>query len=91
MARLLRAAVLPARLGAGLFYAVNPFVFDRLYAGQLGVLLGYALLPFAVDALLDAARKPAPCGARRRLVRGYGDDGRAFRLDSGAGHGRDPR
>ena len=57
-ARLLRIAVLPARLGAGLLYAVNPFVFDRLYAGQLGVLLGYALLPFAVDALLDAAGRP---------------------------------
>ena len=58
IARLLRAAMLPARLAAGLFYAINPFVFDRLYAGQLGVLLGYALLPFAVDALLDAARLP---------------------------------
>jgi hypothetical protein len=57
-ARLLRTAVLPARLGAGLLYAVNPFVFDRLYAGQLGVLLGYAVLPFAVDALLDAAERP---------------------------------
>jgi hypothetical protein len=57
-ARLLRTAVLPARLGAGLFYAVNPLVFDRLYAGQLGVLLGYALLPFAVDALLNAAERP---------------------------------
>ncbi len=61
-ARLLRTAVLPARLGAGLFYAVNPFVFDRLYAGQLGVLLGYALLPFAVDALLDAAQQPHRLG-----------------------------
>ena len=56
-ARLLRTAVLPARLGAGLFYAVNPFVFDRLYAGQLGVLLGYALLPGTMAALLDAARE----------------------------------
>src|SRR5258708_456657 len=56
-ARLVRTAVLPARLGAGLFYAVNPFVFDRLYAGQLGVLLGYALLPFVVTALLDAAQQ----------------------------------
>ena len=61
-ARLLRTAVLPARLGAGLFYAVNPFVFDRLYAGQLGVLLGYALLPFAVAALLDAAQEPHRVG-----------------------------
>ncbi len=49
--------MLPARLAAGLFYAVNPFVFDRLYAGQLGLLLGYALLPFAVSALLDAAQE----------------------------------
>lgn len=61
-ARLLPAAVLPARLGAGLFYAVNPFVFDRLYAGQLGVLLGYAAVPFAVTALLDAAREPHRVG-----------------------------
>ena len=61
-ASLVRGAVLPARLGAGLFYAVNPFVFDRLYAGQLGVLLGYALLPFAVTALLDAAREPHRVG-----------------------------
>ena len=61
-ARLLRTAVLPARLGAGLFYAVNPFVFDRLYAGQLGLLLGYAVLPFAVTALVDAAQEPHRMG-----------------------------
>jgi hypothetical protein len=61
-ARLVRSAVLPARLGAGLLYAVNPFVFDRLYAGQLGVLLGYALLPFTVAALLDAAGEPHRMG-----------------------------
>jgi hypothetical protein len=61
-ARLVRAAVLPARLGAGLFYAVNPFVFDRLYAGQLGLLLGYALLPFAVTAFLAAAQEPHRVG-----------------------------
>jgi hypothetical protein len=61
-ARLVRTAGLPARLGAGLFYAVNPFVFDRLYAGQLGLLLGYAVLPWAVAALLDAAREPHRVG-----------------------------
>lgn len=61
-ARLVRTAGLPARLGAGLFYAVNPFVFDRLYAGQLGLLLGYALLPFAVTALVDAAQEPHRVG-----------------------------
>ncbi|MHB8505536.1 MAG: hypothetical protein ACYDEN_07435, partial [Acidimicrobiales bacterium] len=54
MARLVRGS-LPARLGAGLLYVVNPFFFDRLYAGQLGLLAGLALLPFAVRALLDAA------------------------------------
>jgi hypothetical protein len=61
-ARLVRTAGLPARLGAGFFYAVNPFVFDRLYAGQLGLLLGYALLPFAVAALADAGQEPHRVG-----------------------------
>ena len=61
-ARLLRTTRLPARLGAGFFYAFNPFVFDRLYAGQLGVLLGYALLPFAVTALIDASQEPHRIG-----------------------------
>ncbi len=61
-ARLVRGTPLPGRLGAGLLYAANPFVLDRLYAGQLGVLLGYALLPFAVSALLDAAREPHRIG-----------------------------
>lgn len=40
------------RLAAGVLYAVNPFVFDRVGAGQVYVLLGYALLPFAVASLL---------------------------------------
>ena len=46
---------LVGQLGAGLLYAVNPFVFDRLFAGQIALLLGYAVLPFTVRALLDAA------------------------------------
>jgi len=61
-ARLVRKSVLPARLSAGLFFAVNPFVFDRLYAGQFGLLLGYALLPFAVAAFVDAAQEPHRVG-----------------------------
>ena len=61
-ARLVRTAALPGRLGAGLLYAANPFVLDRLYAGQLGVLLGYALLPFAASALLETAREPHRIG-----------------------------
>jgi hypothetical protein len=50
-----------ARLGAGTLYAVNPFVFQRLYAGQIALLLGYALLPFVVRSMVRAvdARGPA--------------------------------
>ena len=43
------------RLPAGLLYAVNPLVFERLYAGQVAYLLAYALLPFAVGSLLRAS------------------------------------
>ena len=35
-------------------YVWNPFVHERLYAGQLGVLLGYAILPFLARAALHA-------------------------------------
>src|SRR5260221_8578431 len=35
------------RYFAGLLYAVNPFVYDRLYTGQWFLLLGYALVPWA--------------------------------------------
>ena len=42
-----------ARVFAGILYAANPFVYDRLYAGQWFVLLGYALLPWALAAFLD--------------------------------------
>jgi hypothetical protein len=38
------------RLGAATLYCVNPFVFQRIYAGHLALLLGYALLPFAVTS-----------------------------------------
>lgn len=46
---------------AQLLFCVNPFVFDRLYAGQIGILLGYALLPFGVRALLEARGQRWPC------------------------------
>ena len=39
---------------AQLLFCVNPFVFDRLYAGQIGILLGYALLPLGIRALIKA-------------------------------------
>jgi hypothetical protein len=42
----------------GIFYAVNPFTYDRFMAGQYGVLLGYALLPFVVHTWLAFVEKP---------------------------------
>ncbi|MDH4178366.1 MAG: hypothetical protein OEV72_12375, partial [Thermoleophilia bacterium] len=42
------------RYFAGVLYAVNPFVFERLYTGQWFLLLGYALLPFAFTAFAGA-------------------------------------
>ncbi len=44
----------PARLAAGVAYAANPFVYDRIYAGQVSVLAGYAVLPWLLRATLDA-------------------------------------
>lgn len=43
---------------AGLFYAVNPFTYDRFMAGQYLVLLGYALLPWFARALLHFVGRP---------------------------------
>lgn len=40
------------RLGAATLYCVNPFVFQRIYAGDLALLLGYAFFPFAVTSAL---------------------------------------
>ena len=45
-----------ARYFAGLLYAVNPFVYDRLFTGEWYVLLGYALLPWAFAAFDGVAR-----------------------------------
>jgi hypothetical protein len=42
-----------AKWSASAFYLVNPFVFERLDSGQVFVLLGYAVLPWAVKALLE--------------------------------------
>lgn len=41
-----------SRIAAGVIYAVNPFVYNRIYAGHLLLLFGYALLPYAVIAAL---------------------------------------
>jgi hypothetical protein len=45
-------------MAAGTFYAVNPFVFNRLFAGHIALLIGYALLPFAVAAALRSLSSP---------------------------------
>ena len=42
------------RVSAGLFYAVNPFVFSRLFVGHIPLLIGYALLPFATIATITS-------------------------------------
>jgi hypothetical protein len=47
-----------SRLAAGTLYAVNPFVFNRIYAGHLPLLIGYALLPFAVAAACRSLSAP---------------------------------
>jgi hypothetical protein len=44
---------------ASIFYAVNPFTYSRVMAGQYAVLLGYALLPFFVRALLVFMAQPS--------------------------------
>ncbi|QXJ21934.1 hypothetical protein AGRA3207_002850 [Actinomadura graeca] len=53
------------RLAAGVCYAWNPFVAERLLLGQWALLLGYAALPWVMAA---AAGTDRPGGARR-LVR----------------------
>ena len=52
------------RVSAGLLYTVNPFVYDRLLAGQVALLAGYALLPLGVHLLLRGRAS----GRRRDLA-----------------------
>ncbi len=44
------------RMGAATLYCVNPFVFQRIYGGDLALLLGYALLPFAFASAVRFVR-----------------------------------
>ena len=41
-----------ARLGAGLVYALSPFLLTRIGAGHLGVVAAHAVLPWALPVLL---------------------------------------
>ena len=65
-ARLVEGGSVPARVAAGVLYAWNPMTFERLLLGQWAVLLGYALLPWAVAAARSFRRR-AP-GSTGRLV-----------------------
>lgn len=47
-----------SRIAAGALYAVNPFVFNRVFVGHLPLLIGYALLPFATAAALRSIASP---------------------------------
>ncbi|MGW3766599.1 hypothetical protein [Actinomadura verrucosospora] len=64
-ASLVPSSRLLPRLAAGVCYAWNPFVAERLLLGQWALLLGYAALPWVVVA---AARTDEP-GGGRRLIR----------------------
>jgi hypothetical protein len=44
---------------AGTLYAINPFTYDRFMSGQYEVLLGYALLPWFIRALLQFLQYPS--------------------------------
>jgi hypothetical protein len=56
VARLLARERVPAQLVAGVCYAWNPFVAERLIIGQWATLLGYAGLPWVLAALAPPAR-----------------------------------
>jgi hypothetical protein len=48
------------RIFAGCVYALNPFVYSRMLAGQWIVLLGYALLPVLLATLVRISDHPTP-------------------------------
>jgi hypothetical protein len=47
------------KIFAGLIYVLNPFVYVRFLAGHFLLLLGYAVLPFAVKAFIDFFDMPS--------------------------------
>ncbi len=63
-ARLLAGQHWLARLAAGVCYAWNPFVAERLLIGQWALLLGYAALPWVLTALARPARSLASKSGR---------------------------
>jgi hypothetical protein len=53
-------APLPARLAAGVFYAWNPYVAERLLIGQWALLLGYAGLPWVLRLICTSPGRIRP-------------------------------
>jgi hypothetical protein len=53
-------APLPARLAAGVFYAWNPYVAERLLIGQWALLLGYAGLPWVLRLICTGPGRIRP-------------------------------
>ncbi len=47
-----------AKYFAGTLYIFNPFFYERLWAGQIGVCLAYAFFPFALGCLLKFLKEP---------------------------------
>ena len=56
------APPLPGLLAAGICYAWNPFVAERLIMGQWAMLLGYAGLPWVLRELAGGSRGVVPPG-----------------------------
>jgi len=67
-ATLVPARHIAARLAAGILYAWNPLLFERLLLGHWALLLGYALLPWVVRAALAVRRREAQAAWRLVLA-----------------------
>ena len=67
-AALLDREPLLARLAAGVFYAWNPYVAERLIIGHWALLLGYAGLPWVLRAILAPDLVSRPGAARLSLA-----------------------
>lgn len=67
--RLVPADRAVARIAGAVLYVWNPFVYERLLLGQWALLLGYAVLPWAVGAAIGFRRETA--GSAARLVLGF--------------------
>ncbi len=64
MWNLLRSSSRLGCFGAGLFYSLTPIIFDRLWVGHSGYLLGYALLPLVLATTWSALERGGVAWAR---------------------------